>query len=63
MMHINESIREHFKKLSRGLMQPNYAVAYEAHKKLYEIGRPVIPFLNEKILEERNNGSIEGTQI
>ncbi len=44
-------------------MQPNYPVAYEAHKKLYEIGRPVIPFLNEKILEERNNGSIEGTQI
>ena len=50
-MDSNESIRENFKKLSRGLMQPNYPVAYEAHKNLYEIGRPVIPLLIEKILE------------
>ena len=50
-MSINESIKENFKKLSRGLMQPNYPVAYEAHKKLYQIGQPVIPILKEKILD------------
>ena len=50
-MDINESIRKNFKKLSRGLMQPNYPVAYEAHKNLYEIGQPVIAILKEKILE------------
>jgi hypothetical protein len=50
-MDIKESIRVNFKKLSRGLMQPNYPVAYEAHKNLYEIGQPVIPILKEKILE------------
>jgi hypothetical protein len=51
MMDINESIKVTFKKLSRGLMQPNYPVAYEAHKILYEIGQPVIPILKEKILD------------
>jgi len=37
--------------LSRGLMQPSYPIAFEAHKSLYEIGLPVIPILMEKILE------------
>ena len=50
-MNIDESIKKNFKELSRGLMQPNYPIAYEAHKKLYKTGRPVIPLLNEKILE------------
>ncbi|MDJ0721674.1 MAG: hypothetical protein QNJ04_08580 [Desulfobacterales bacterium] len=50
-MDINKTIRDNFKKLSRGLMQPNYPVAYEAHKILYEIGQPVIPILKEKIFD------------
>lgn len=32
-------------------MQPSYPVAFEAHKNLYAIGRPVIPLLKEKIFE------------
>ena len=32
-------------------MQPSYSVAFEAHKNLYEIGKPVIPLLKEKLLE------------
>ena len=48
---IDKSIHENFKKLSRGLMQHSYPVTFEAHKNLYEIGTPVIPFLKEKILE------------
>jgi len=50
-MDIDNSIQENFKKLFRGLIQPSYPVAYEAHKNLYKIGRPVIPILKEKILE------------
>ena len=50
-MDIDISIQENFKKLSRGLTQPSYPVAFEAHKNLYEIGQPVIPILKEKILE------------
>lgn len=50
-LDIDKSIQENFKKLSRGLMQPSYPVAFEAHKDLYEIGKPVIPLLKEKILE------------
>ncbi len=50
-MNIDKSIQDNFKQLCRGLMQPSYPVAFEAHKNLYEIGRPVIPLLKEKILE------------
>jgi hypothetical protein len=50
-MDIENSIKSNFKTLSRGLMQPSYAVAFEAHKNLFEIGRPVIPLLKEKLLE------------
>ncbi len=50
-MDIDKSIKNNFKKLSRGLMQPSYPIAFEAHKNLYEIGQPVIPFLKEKIFE------------
>jgi hypothetical protein len=50
-MNNDKSIQENFKKLSRGLMQPSYPDAFEAHKNLYEIGQPVIPILKEKILE------------
>ena len=50
-LDIDKSIQENFKKLSRGLMQPSIPVAFEAHKNLYEIGKPVIPLLKEKILE------------
>lgn len=50
-MDIDKSIQENLKKLSRGLMQPSYPVAFEAHKNLYEIGQLVIPILKGKILE------------
>ena len=50
-LDIDKSIQENFKKLSRGLMQPSYPVAFEANKDLYEIGKAVIPLLKEKILE------------
>ncbi len=36
-INLDKSIQENFKKLSRGLMQPSYPVAFEAHKNLYEI--------------------------
>lgn len=45
------SIHHNFKKLSRGLMQRSYPVAFEAHKNLYKIGAPVIPLLRQKLLE------------
>ena len=48
---IEKSIQENFKNLSRGLMQKSYPVVFEAHKNLYQIGKPVIPLLKEKILE------------
>ena len=47
-MAIEEAIQKNFKKLSRGLMQPSYPVAFEAHKNLYEIGQPVIPILKDE---------------
>lgn len=50
-MDIDKSIQENFRKLSRGLMQKSYPVVFEAHKNLYEIGKPVIPILKEKILD------------
>ena len=50
-MDIQNSIEANFKSLSLGLMQPSYAVAFEAHKSLYKIGKPVIPLLKEKLLE------------
>jgi predicted translin family RNA/ssDNA-binding protein len=36
-MDVNKSIQENLKKLSRGLMQPSYSIAFEAHKSLYEM--------------------------
>ena len=49
--NIDKSLRESFKRLSRGLMQPSYPVAYQAYKDLYEIGPSAIPMLKSKLLE------------
>ena len=49
--HIEKSIQEHFKTLSRGLMQPSYKDAYQAYNVLYDMGHPVIPLLKKKLLE------------
>jgi len=46
-----KSIKDNFKKLSRGLMQPSYSIAYEGYKSLYKIGTPVVDLLKEKLLE------------
>ena len=51
IIEVDKTIQDNFKKLSKGLMQPSYPIAFEAHKILYEIGQPVIPILKEKILE------------
>jgi len=48
---IGKTIQDELNNLSRGLMQRSYPVSFEAHKNLYEIGRPVIPVLREKLLE------------
>jgi len=44
-------IQDGIKKLSRGLFQRSYPITFEAHRNLYEVGRPVIPYIEEKLLE------------
>jgi len=46
-----DSIHENIKKLTRGLVQSAYPIAYEGYKNLYEVGKPVIPLIRDLILE------------
>ena len=50
-MDTESYIAVELKRLSRGLMQRSYPATFKAHRNLYEVGRPVIPYLKEKLLE------------
>jgi hypothetical protein len=47
---IEEDIKIGIKTMSRGLMQKNYPIAFQGYKKLYEIGQPVVPHIQELLL-------------
>lgn len=50
-MNTESYIDDQLKRLSRSLMRRSFPDTFKAHRNLYEVGRPVIPYLEKKLNE------------